>query len=936
MYHVCADKNNGQAVLRRDVFWQCMEKCMENIPTKSIENSVMPLAEQMAALLRHRGPASSMTSLTSPARALTTDQAVHVVSKAVTTFVRAGRVVANDNRSIQREMENACDDAIMAGESLCRVLTTRPSYSQQFGISPSTSSGTSQNGTDSGVDEDLDDDLSYEVFHLPASDAEPVPSIRISAARDISTNSMSLTQGQKSDKVTELLSASSSELTMSSVAGAFLRTSDSSSGSLVSSGSHSDEEINQSNLATSCYALLASVINVLSLADSILVEEIIQCKDEVYCQLDSLWKCDNFHEFLKQFTEFGTKMVKLAHFTGARQKDLKCEEAKTQMSIIRSVLERGTSALLATSKAWYHFPSTRSEAIRGCSFRRMKRALFRLQQISCRNTRWRQRNSTDLANKFAQLETDDFQPIPTSDSAALLIRRLQAKLRKSSSPPNSCHDLTEAKCAQQEENIEVLAKKVMECMDEFTDCPYTKHLQRMKIVSVVSMFKDSLDCCIKCGQQLQRQKLEDSTILFNKICKELTTTLHEIAVDQAADIIRVFTGHNDDTKDPATVLLMSLHHNAAAQSLDRFAEISSKASEACKLLGHCLYDPSHVTIAHHVTESLTEFSEQVKQSFLLATSLPKHRMVQETLSDVVQQWRSFVLNDLVQLCAHAQSEDYSSVTSNARRSNDSESDVIHDMSEQKTTAVRLGLEIKLLASQCRIEMQQLKRSDTTSVYTSLFRHVSEMIDVGWNIFLFTKGEPPLRTTVDFFKASDQIGLLSREIETDLKCVSEQKTESRSSNLVHKLHQAICLLSSTRDQLQMASHSSAHGKSAMLRKVMATLKGIRGNVEVVSKVLVEISASSLQNFCPQSTLRKQKPRSKSLTPRRSQTTVHPSSSNTCTTPTRSCVKFRSENSQIDDMTSTKRSSRKSSSFNGTKDGKLRKNSHSRGHVISTRL
>lgn len=66
---------------------------------------------------------------------------------------------------------------------------------------------------------------------------------------------------------------------------------------------------------------------------------------------------NNFTEFVKAFSHFGTEMVELAHLTGDRQNDLKDERRRAQMAAARQVLERSTMMLLTSSKVSYHSKS---------------------------------------------------------------------------------------------------------------------------------------------------------------------------------------------------------------------------------------------------------------------------------------------------------------------------------------------------------------------------------------------------------------------------------------------------------------------------------------------------------------------------------------------------------------------------------------------------
>ncbi|EFX76685.1 hypothetical protein DAPPUDRAFT_248724 [Daphnia pulex] len=61
---------------------------------------------------------------------------------------------------------------------------------------------------------------------------------------------------------------------------------------------------------------------------------------------------NNFTEFVKAFSQFGSEMVDFAHVTEDRQNDLKDERRRAQMSAARTILELSTLILLIASKCY--------------------------------------------------------------------------------------------------------------------------------------------------------------------------------------------------------------------------------------------------------------------------------------------------------------------------------------------------------------------------------------------------------------------------------------------------------------------------------------------------------------------------------------------------------------------------------------------------------
>ena len=92
----------------------------------------------------------------------------------------------------------------------------------------------------------------------------------------------------------------------------------------------------------------------------------LSCLDlQVSNTLTRLEGVNNFTEFVKAFSQFGSEMVDFAHVTGDRQNDLKDERRQAQMSAARVILERSTLMLLTASKVIFHSSFVKSYNIVG-------------------------------------------------------------------------------------------------------------------------------------------------------------------------------------------------------------------------------------------------------------------------------------------------------------------------------------------------------------------------------------------------------------------------------------------------------------------------------------------------------------------------------------------------------------------------------------------
>jgi hypothetical protein len=66
--------------------------------------------------------------------------------------------------------------------------------------------------------------------------------------------------------------------------------------------------------------------------------------------LRSLVHVNNFSDFVKLFSRYGSTMVDLARLSGERLQDVKDDKRKAQLASARQVLEKSTMMLLTSSK----------------------------------------------------------------------------------------------------------------------------------------------------------------------------------------------------------------------------------------------------------------------------------------------------------------------------------------------------------------------------------------------------------------------------------------------------------------------------------------------------------------------------------------------------------------------------------------------------------
>jgi hypothetical protein len=111
---------------------------------------------------------------------------------------------------------------------------------------------------------------------------------------------------------------------------------------------------NQDNitLIQAANVLLNSVTKVLLLADIVIINKILSSKNKVFLTLNKLENSLEFNNFIGLFSQYGSDLIELAHFSGERQNDLKNEKKKSQLSSARWILEKSTVMILSSSKVY--------------------------------------------------------------------------------------------------------------------------------------------------------------------------------------------------------------------------------------------------------------------------------------------------------------------------------------------------------------------------------------------------------------------------------------------------------------------------------------------------------------------------------------------------------------------------------------------------------
>ncbi|XP_033283369.2 alpha-catulin isoform X4 [Orcinus orca] len=250
--------------------------------------------------------------------------------------------------------------------------------------------------------------------------------------------------------------------------------------------------------------LLSSVTKVLLLADRVVIKQIIRSRNKVLATMERLEKVNNFQEFVQIFSQFGNEMVEFAHLTGDRQNDLKDEKKKAKMAAARAVLEKCTMMLLTASKTCLRHPNCESaHKNKEGVFDRMKVALDKVIEIV---TECKPNGETDISSISIFTGIKEFK---------MNIETLRENLY-----------------FQSKETLSAMLDALLERTEDFTDCAYTSHEHRERILELSAQARMELQQLISVWIEAQRKKTksidEELELAILKISHSLNELKKEI------------------------------------------------------------------------------------------------------------------------------------------------------------------------------------------------------------------------------------------------------------------------------------------------------------------------------------------------------------------------------------------------------------------------
>ncbi|KAM9824057.1 alpha-catulin [Neosynchiropus ocellatus] len=581
--------------------------------------------------------------------------------------------------------------------------------------------------------------------------------------------------------------------------------------------SHSDGRVtvfsDRTGMVKAARLLLSSVTKVLVLADRIVIKQIIASRNKVLVTLDHLERVSTFQEFVQIFSQFGNEMVEFAHLTGDRQNDLKDEKKKARMAAARAVLEKCTMMLLTASKTCLRHPDCESARInKDAVFHRMRCALEQVIEIV---TDARSSGENKILSASIYNSIKDFK------SSVECLRE-------------NLHSLSPQSVGGQ---LEALVERT----EDFTDSAYTSHEQRQAILGLCQLARQDSQQLVHAWTEAQSSKAKEATeemeVAILKTCQsvnDLRRELHKVAVGRTSDLLKV---HGEQSP------LRALKTAGAEGNLEDVAEYSRTVTEQkeqlvenCRLLCHVSgTEPLEITCIH-AEETFHVIGPQIISAAQTLALHPSSKIAKENLEVFCEAWESQLcdmalllreINDVFE-GKRGDKRPYLSLPRPGKHSaNLKTAKAVKLDAEEQTSMAKLGLELRLLSSDIDTEVEKWDDQEVDIV-----RQSQSLASMAYNMYLFTRGEGLLKTTLDLFHQAEVLSEEGLQLCSSVRTFSTQLVDEEKSVVMTEVDKLVTLC----QQLQAGARTPVQGKTATFQKVDSSIQKTRAILTAVLSLL----------------------------------------------------------------------------------------------------
>ncbi|KAI6203796.1 Alpha-catulin [Aphelenchoides besseyi] len=591
--------------------------------------------------------------------------------------------------------------------------------------------------------------------------------------------------------------------------------------------------IDKSQLVRAARQLLSSVTRVLLLADRVLVTHILRAEDKIAYSLTKLENTSNFTEFVRIFTEFGAEMVVLAHRSGDRQQDLKSEKRKAQLSVARASLERMTMLLLTSSKTLLRHPD--DDAARQCRDGVFYQIRFALQLVALCITD----GVLPLEpNRYCPPLPPNFGPldIGLQTTANVKIRQLVEMLEMVRMTSNVAGGVRE--------RLIGALDSLCEMTHDFTESAYTLDHQKEQILDFLEECRFEMSNLVQqptgdglMNDQIRVEGIEVGVERLNRRLKDLQKQLQQVAMDQIGAVFRM----NDDHTILGSLKTCSVSGDidGVEKYLEKFREHAIHIQQVCRLLYHIsITDSLHVRTGH-AERSLRSLAPLISFAGRTLCIHPSSRIARENLEVFCDTWAAHI-NDLSRLSRDCDAAAAGRVAAERQAYMSLPRPGKHGVTQKPTKPMTLdvedqakiakvGLEMKLLTAEVEAEAEKWDMYSENDIV----KRAKLMSTMSYNMYLFTKGDGPLKTTHDLFTQAE---FFAEQANKMYKTVRDFAFEVPGSAEKNDLQIILERIPNHYQQLQVLVKTPTVGKAATFSKVDEVISGTKTLMNEIAKVV----------------------------------------------------------------------------------------------------
>ncbi|XP_023609069.1 alpha-catulin isoform X6 [Myotis lucifugus] len=354
---------------------------------------------------------------------------------------------------------------------------------------------------------------------------------------------------------------------------------------------------------------------------------------------------------------------------------------------------------------------------------------------------------------------------------------------------------------QSKENLSATLEAVLERTEDFTDSAYTSHEHRERILDLSAHARAELQQLASVWLQAQSKRtksiaeeLELSILKISHGLNELKKELHSTATQLAADLLKYHADH---------VVLKALKLTGVEGNLEGLAECACKFSEqkeqlveTCRLLRHVSgTEPLEITCIH-AEETFQVTGQQIISAAETLTLHPSSKIAKENLDVFCEAWESQIsdmstlLREINDVFEGRRGEKYGYLSlpkpmknnANLKSLKPEKSD-----SEEKAKIAKLGLKLGLLTSDANCEIEKWENQENEIV-----RYGRNMSRTAYSLYLFTRGEGPLKTSQDLIHQLEVFAEEGLKVASSAQAFSKQLKDDDKLMLLLEINKLIPL------------------------------------------------------------------------------------------------------------------------------------------------